>query len=242
MSNQTTRRGTLDYLAGDEVAKAEAKSIQDTEAPATLLTTEEKALLKKHEGTIKAGLKTFHDVGMAFAEIRDKGLYREYGTFDDYCHEVWKFSRSKAYRYMAAAKCVENLECSRSATNEPLAIPATETQARKIAKMKSEEQVEVAKNVARKTSTPTAKDFDDEIDNMRRGGVVAGKVEEEPIVLAAFGNNDSVSFVELYEIALEAYNIHSNSNKRKELEKLLYKLKSKLKELAEAQTKLQEAA
>lgn len=188
-----------------------------TQTPTTPLSAEEKALLKTHEVTIKAGLQTFHDVGMAFAEIRDRGLYREHGTFDDYCHKVWKVSRSKAYRYMAAAKCVDNLKCRHVATNEPLAIPATEKQARKMAKLKPEAQVEVAKAVAKKTSAPSAKDFDAEIEAWEEPRVKAYDIRtEEAKPTPPKPDADLVPMSKIAETIKAIYNIYENPNKKQE--------------------------
>src|SRR5580700_4804296 len=77
--------GVLKPVASNTVVQAEAKGIQNEAASNTQLTLQEKQLLEKHEATIATGLQTFHNVGMAFAEIRDCGLYREHGTFHDYC-------------------------------------------------------------------------------------------------------------------------------------------------------------
>jgi hypothetical protein len=74
------------------------QSDQTVAKPSETLSADEREVLAEHEGTIKQGLQTFQDVGMAFAQIRDLGLYREHGTFDDYCRDVWKVCRSKAYR------------------------------------------------------------------------------------------------------------------------------------------------
>ena len=191
------------------------------------MNADEKALLKKHETTIKSGLQTFHNVGMAFAEIRDRGLYREHGTFDNYCQKVWNVSRSKAYRYMAAAECVENLVCSHVATNEPIAIPTTEKHARKLAKLKKDEQVEVAKKVAKKTTKPTAKDFDEEVDKLRDDeekprvkvyDISEESAEEEPVVITAVPKVDK-TLVPMAQIAnkiKDIYNIYCNSGKKQD--------------------------
>jgi len=215
MKKVSKQAETLDSVDG-KIDQAEAHSTQ-TETPATPLSGEEKALLKTHEVTIKAGLQTFHDVGMAFAEIRDRGLYREHGTFDDYCREVWKVSRSKAYRYMKGAKCVDNLKCRHGATNEPLAIPKTEKQARKLATLKPEAQVEVAKAVAKKTCEPTTKDFDTEIEALEEPRVKAYDIRTEaakptPLKL----DTDLVPMSKIAETIKAIYYIYENPNKRQE--------------------------
>ena len=46
--------------------------------------------LEELEKTIARGKKTFVEVGLALAEIRDLRLYkREYGGFEEYCREKW---------------------------------------------------------------------------------------------------------------------------------------------------------
>lgn len=234
-----------------ELVKTQSNQIV-AEQSATL-SADERKVLAEHEGTIKHGLQTFHDVGMAFVQIRELGLYREHGTFDDYCRDVWKTSRSKAYRYMAAGKCVKNLECRRSATNEPLAIPATETQARKMATRTPEQQFEIAKNVAKRTSSPIAKDFDEEADKFsedmpkvqsyeirdEKAGDVENVVEEKSATVSAPVLFDAglIQLKDLTDMATLAYNTFSNSTKTKELEKTLWKLKEGLKAWAAWQAK-----
>jgi hypothetical protein len=212
----------LDSVTSTEVAPVEVNNIQ-TEVLNTPLSTEEQSLLKQHEATIKKGLQTFHDVGMAFAEIRDRGLYREHGTFDEYCETVWKVSRSKAYRYMAAAKCVKHLECRQLATDEPLAIPSTESQARKISKASLKQQEEISRNVAQKTSHPTAKDFDDEFNEVcgeekpriRSYDIKAEMVEEKP-AKPAIHHMPEVPMSQIAERIKKIYNIYTNSSKKQE--------------------------
>jgi hypothetical protein len=230
-----------------------AQSDQTVAKPSETLSADEREVLAEHEGTIKQGLQTFQDVGMAFAQIRDLGLYREHGTFDDYCRDVWKVCRSKAYRYMAAGKCVKGLECRRSATNEPLAIPATETQARKMATRTPEQQFEIAKNVAKRTSSPTAKDFDEETDKFSEdrarvqsyniGGEETDEVENVaekefiPVTAPVLFDAGLIQLKELTDMAVLAYNTFSNSTKTKEVEKTLWKLKEGLKAWAAWQAK-----
>ena len=230
----------LDSVTRNQIAKVEANSIQSN-APTPPLNPEERALLKEHETTIKKGLQQFHDVGMAFADIRDRRLYREHGTFDEYCKDVWGVSRGKAYRYMAAAKCVQNLECRQLATNENLAIPATESQVRKMAMLDPDQQVEVAKKVAKKTSKPTAKDFDDEADSIDgedkpmvkcydiRAEAKASKpgdIANKDVVTNVVPVFDTklVSLAELRGRVLHVYNICANPGKKQEALNIISKL------------------
>lgn len=232
---------------------AKAKSVQDKDKGGLTpsLNAEEKALLNEYEATIKKGLDTFFEVGRAFAEISERGLYRENHTsFEDYCREVWNVSRSKAYRYIAASKCVENLQCSQMATQEELAIPTSEAQARKIAKISPANQVKVAKKVAQKASKPTAKDFDEEVDKLNDEETPrvksydirdeAGPDEENQVVtktvnVAVLIKPDAalITHQELHALSVNAYNLFSNSTKKQEVEKILYKIQAGLREWAE---------
>ena len=59
---------------------------------------------------MSAGLRTFLDVGVALAEIRDRRLYIEgHDTFEDYCRERWGMSKTHANRLIASAATLEVL-------------------------------------------------------------------------------------------------------------------------------------
>ena len=71
------------------------------------LTTAEAHNLETLEGVVERGLATFVEVGRALAEIRDQRLYRaSHGTFEEYCHDRWVLSRTRAYRLIDAAAVV----------------------------------------------------------------------------------------------------------------------------------------
>lgn len=56
------------------------------------------------ERTIEAGRKTFVEVGIALAEIRDSRLYRsDFITFEDYCTEKWGWTKQHVYRLIEVA-------------------------------------------------------------------------------------------------------------------------------------------
>ncbi len=60
--------------------------------------------LAELEKTIARGKKTFVEVGLALAEIRDLRLYRrEYGGFEEYCRKKWGWTKQHAYRLIEAA-------------------------------------------------------------------------------------------------------------------------------------------
>jgi hypothetical protein len=72
------------------------------------LTTSERHDLEALEDVVQRGLATFIEVGKALAEIRDRRLYRQtHGTFEEYCHDKWLLSRTRAYRLIDAAAVAE---------------------------------------------------------------------------------------------------------------------------------------
>jgi hypothetical protein len=96
------------------------------------------------EEDIKKGLDLVDQgrtlVGDSLKEIRDKKLYRAYGTFEAYCEQNRGFSRSRAYQFIDEASVVNNLL---TAGINPEALPENEAQARALAPLTPERQVEV---------------------------------------------------------------------------------------------------
>lgn len=91
--------------------------------------------LAKLEATIKPLADGFATVGAALAEIRDARLYRQdYATFESYCRERWGFARNYANKIITASEVVANLGTIVPTT------PATESQARPLAKLPPERQ------------------------------------------------------------------------------------------------------
>ena len=65
--------------------------------------------LAELEKTIARGKKTFVEVGLALAEIRDLRLYRrEYSGFEEYCRKKWGWSKQHAYRLIECAPIAES--------------------------------------------------------------------------------------------------------------------------------------
>jgi hypothetical protein len=96
----------------------------------------ERDRLRACESVIEGGLRTFTEVGAALLEVRDTRFYREsHGAFEEYCRERWGFARHYANRLIGAAEVVGNLV--------PIGtIPATESQARPLARLEPEQQRE----------------------------------------------------------------------------------------------------
>jgi hypothetical protein len=104
------------------------------------LSISEKQKLQSLEITIQRGLKYYIEVGEALLSIRNSELYKEYGTFEDYCTKRWQMSKTHANRLIQANEVVENLT--------PMGvIPANERQARPLASLEPDEQVTVWEQV-----------------------------------------------------------------------------------------------
>lgn len=121
---------------------------QDT--PTALIGSELKAFTRC-ENIIEKGVKTFIEVGKSLLEIKENRYYRDnYDTFQDYCKERWGFDRTYAHRLIEASRVTENVaNCQQ--------IPATESQARELAKLPDDAQAEAWEEVIKKTDgKPTA--------------------------------------------------------------------------------------
>jgi hypothetical protein len=109
------------------------------------ITLPESQRLISLERTIEAGRKTFVEVGLALAEIRDSRLYRsDFDTFEEYCQSKWNWGRQRAYELIAAAGVVKALpeKCNKFIT--------TDSQARALSKVSSIHRVEVLEKAADK--------------------------------------------------------------------------------------------
>ena len=92
---------------------------------ASELSAEEKKSLDEHEEIIRSGrLMSFVDVGKALLAIRDRRLYREFESFEEYCKHKWDIARRTAYQYIDAALVIDDV-CSIAHIQ-----PANESQAR----------------------------------------------------------------------------------------------------------------
>lgn len=116
-----------------------------------ILTASESTALAEHEAVIERGIKTFYEVGMALADIRNRKLYRaDYGTFEEYAEKRWQMSRPRAYELMAAAEVVSGMPD----TVQPV---ANARQASELARVPEPERAEVwAETVERTEGKPTA--------------------------------------------------------------------------------------
>lgn len=92
--------------AAPEQASVERMTLGGAAAPATEeLSAQELGRLAELEQTVRAGMKTFVEVGTALLEIRDSRLYRgEHGTFEAYCQAAFGFSRRRGNQLIQAAE------------------------------------------------------------------------------------------------------------------------------------------
>jgi len=118
------------------------------------LSVREQKRLSELEAIIADNFRGFVAVGQALAEIREQRLYREsYTTFDDYCRELWDMARQYADRLVASAKVIENLTPIGVKTEHDIIpiLPSNEAQARELAKLAPEEQVQVWQDLISQT-------------------------------------------------------------------------------------------
>lgn len=118
------------------------------------LSQEEIERLTQLEFAVQTGLDGFAKLGEALVEIRDAGLYKAYGTFEEYCDKRWKFSRSRAYQLIDSSKVVHNLLTSGV---EPAALPSNESQARALSAVPEDQQADVWKEASKDGKASAAK-------------------------------------------------------------------------------------
>lgn len=107
-----------------KIVKANNRKVANSKA--NELTVSERNLLAKCRADIAKG---FEMVGKALGTIRDKKLYREtHRTFEQFVLEEFQIARRIAYRYIDAAKAVENVSdaSTPAPTSESVARPLTD--------------------------------------------------------------------------------------------------------------------
>jgi hypothetical protein len=128
--------------------------------PVKKLKDKERARLAACEAVIEANLTQFVEVVLMLKEIKDKGLFREYGDFDTYCRVRFDFGRAHSYRMLASAKVIASLKklqssdgkTGKKSPNGDILLPRNEAQARELARIKQpEKRLEALKLAAKKT-------------------------------------------------------------------------------------------
>lgn len=107
------------------------------------LTHEEQMILTRNEELIAQNVATFHQMGQALAEIKEKKLYREHHkTFDEYCKKVFGVSRTHTYRLISSSEVMDNLSQLKE-----IPLPESERQVRPLISLSPELQREAWKRV-----------------------------------------------------------------------------------------------
>ncbi|GGB64650.1 hypothetical protein [Deinococcus soli (ex Cha et al. 2016)] len=77
-------------------------------APADPLTIKETQRLEELEFVIRAGWKSFIQVGEALNEIKESRLYRKtHPNFEAYCRDIWGWTRQRAYSLIRSIATAE---------------------------------------------------------------------------------------------------------------------------------------
>jgi len=124
--------------------------------PKPALSLSEQTELDELEKVIKGGWKTFLEVGVALAHVRDKGLYKgKYANFEDYWRIELGFSRSYAYNLIGSAEVNKQLSSIEDITVKPL----NEAQLRELIPVPEEKRAEAWKSAIELAgdNVPTAK-------------------------------------------------------------------------------------
>lgn len=177
--------------------------------------------LSELEGVIEENFTGFVAVGLALAEIRDKGLYREKcQTFEEYCQLSWDVNRVRAYQLIDAARVVENvknfLQSAGSGDNCP--VPFNDAQARELSKLPENEQIEVWQrliNLSRNSGTKiTAKAVKKAVQSYK--GDLIDQFVEKTKKETKENNTDfqSAEFTEAFEKFFDQVRIEKDANWR----------------------------
>ena len=104
----------------------------------TLLSLFKLGLTTQHQQdveTVTIGLQTFYEVGCALGRRRNRKsdkLVEGYSTFEAFCSDKWEMGKRQAYYLIDAGQVIAN-------ENNCSQIPTNETQARKLAQLKTPE-------------------------------------------------------------------------------------------------------
>lgn len=120
---------------------------EETVKPLSVL---EQKRLEQLEEVVVENLKSVFLVGLAWAEIQERKLFRKRSkTFDLYIKEFFGVARGTAYRYIAAGKVMENISNWRQNAGDSSEIidmiPMNEAQVRPLTRLRPEQQVTVWK-------------------------------------------------------------------------------------------------
>lgn len=101
--------------------------VQSKKQPIKRLNKAQTIALSICEARIESDFGTFIDVGLALAQIQDKGLYRQtHNTFEDYCANSWGWDPPFVDRLMVAAatgKCLTQMLLEGAGIVLPTSVP-----------------------------------------------------------------------------------------------------------------------
>lgn len=140
---------------GAAVADAPRKTATTPTKRLKPLSSHEKEVFARMEGTIRDHFESYSKAGDALVAIRDGRLYREtHGTFDDYCRERWDMSKTQANRLIAAASVLHNIEKVKE--SKDIAEHLTESAVRPLTGLTPAQQQKVIRKVVEKAPPPVA--------------------------------------------------------------------------------------
>jgi hypothetical protein len=120
-------------------------------APLSGLSADETAQRERLEKVVKDGWVNFLEVGHALIEIQRENLYRDYGTFEQYCRDRLNISRPYAYSMIGSAEVYDDLSANADIKQKPL----NEFQIRSLIPVPKEKRVLAWKEVVRKADGKT---------------------------------------------------------------------------------------
>lgn len=95
-----------------------------------------KRSMKELEAIIRSGFKSYHEMGAALLEIRDRRLYKKtHSSFGEYCKQKWDYTEASINRFIAAAKLASRLA--------PIGVPRNESILRPLVKLHPKQQTRV---------------------------------------------------------------------------------------------------
>lgn len=107
----------------------------------TPLSSSELDLRSQLENQVRSA---FYTAGMALTQLNELRLYRStHLSFEEFCQDVFGFSRDYAYLKMAAAKVYQNLLDNLPTSGRQVLLPTRQRQLRPIIKAKLEDDVQV---------------------------------------------------------------------------------------------------
>lgn len=213
----------------------------DDENPGELegLSTEEQRTLADCEAAIDRNQDAFRETALALCTIRNQRLYREkFKTFEEYCQTRHGFGRKYGYRLAAAGQALSEMG--------PIGDTAlkNESAARELLKAPKEKRREVLERAVAESGdhpvtaakiSATVKAVSDE-DTEEEDESAAEAVVVRPNFQAPSDHPPLATHREMLALVEKAYNIHSDTTRKEELEGVLHRLRRELKRHAQLES------